>query len=172
MPNGSRLYVANYGSSTVTPITVATDLAGLAIRVGHAPDALAITPNGTTAFVVDADSDAVTPITTATGHAGHPIRVGHTPASVAISRSGRTAYVVNTIGQTVTPIRTATRRAGRPILLNGYSYPTVIVMAPTGHLALTLGTYSGHVGLVDTKARRIVARRKVGSSPVAVAFGR
>jgi YVTN family beta-propeller protein len=53
--------VANYGSGTVTPITVATNTAGTPINVGTHPVAIAITPNGLTAYVVNYGSYNVTP---------------------------------------------------------------------------------------------------------------
>jgi RHS repeat-associated protein len=50
-PAGTKAYVANYGSNSVTPITLSTGTAGTAITVGSEPDAIAITPNGATAYV-------------------------------------------------------------------------------------------------------------------------
>ena len=94
------------------------------------------------------------------------------PRTGSSSRSGGTAYVVNTISQTITPIRTRTRRAAAPIHLGGFSYPTVLVLAPIGHLAIALGTYSGRVTLVDTVHPRSVTKLVVGRSPVGIAFGR
>ena len=44
-------YVVNSQSNTVTPIQVATNTAGKAIKVGVSPFAIAITPNGKTAYV-------------------------------------------------------------------------------------------------------------------------
>lgn len=55
-PHGSTAYVANYGSDTVTPITIATRAAGQAIPAVYAPDALALTPDGKDLFVVDGNS--------------------------------------------------------------------------------------------------------------------
>jgi YVTN family beta-propeller protein len=41
--------VVNYGSNTVTPITVATSTAGTPIKVGKEPFWVVVTPNGKTA---------------------------------------------------------------------------------------------------------------------------
>jgi YVTN family beta-propeller protein len=43
-PNGQLLYALNGGSDTVTPIDVATGQAEAPIKVGPAPDAVAVTP--------------------------------------------------------------------------------------------------------------------------------
>jgi YVTN family beta-propeller protein len=50
-PNPVTAYVINRGSSTVTPITVATNTPGTPIPVGNTPEGVAITADGTTAYV-------------------------------------------------------------------------------------------------------------------------
>ena len=42
-PDGRTLYVANYGSASVTPIRTATNTPGKTIKVGSQPWAIAIT---------------------------------------------------------------------------------------------------------------------------------
>ena len=54
MPNGRTVYVANLGSDTVTPITIATNTAGPAIPAGCAPNSVAVTPDGKHVVVSDA----------------------------------------------------------------------------------------------------------------------
>jgi DNA-binding beta-propeller fold protein YncE len=76
-------YVLSYEASTVTPIDVATGVAGTPIRAGNGPDAIAITPDGKTAHVADTGG-AVTPINLATGRAGTPIQFGAYSDPVAI----------------------------------------------------------------------------------------
>ncbi len=165
-PDGSTAYVANYGSDSVTPIDVATARPGPPIAVGAAPDALAVTPDGKTVEVVSGDDDALTPIAVATGRAGRAIRVGYSPAAVGIR--GRVAYVVNTISGTLTPISGG--RTRRPISVGQYTYPLGIAFGPGHAPAVVLDTYSGHVTVVDTRARRALGQIKVGSYPIAVAI--
>ena len=69
----------NYGSGTVTPITLSTNTAGTPITVGTSPFAIAITPNGQTAYVDNYGSGTVTPITISSNTAGTPITVGTSP---------------------------------------------------------------------------------------------
>ena len=78
-------YVVNAHSDTVTPIAIATNRAGPAIKVGHNPSAIAISPDGKTAYVANSVSGTVTPISTATNKAGHAIRTGKTPVAIAIT---------------------------------------------------------------------------------------
>jgi YVTN family beta-propeller protein len=136
MPDGKTAYVVSYDSDTVTPITTATNTAGLPIPVGLNPTYIAITPDGKTAYVINNTSDAVTPIATATNAAGPPIQVGASPSAIAITPDGKTAYVVNdesgtvTIDSgTVTPITTATNTAGPPIPVPINSFAIAITPA-------------------------------------------
>ena len=59
-PDGSTAYVTDNGDGTVTPIDIATDVAGSPIAVGRAPAAIAITPDGSSAYVVNQGDGTVT----------------------------------------------------------------------------------------------------------------
>ena len=86
-PHAGTAYIANYsfGTSTVTPVHLATIKAGPPITVGSDPIAIAFAPDGATAFAVNTLSDSVTPIDTATNTPGTPIPVGHNPNGIAIT---------------------------------------------------------------------------------------
>lgn len=116
-PAAWTAYVVNNLDNTVTPINLATLVAGPAIPVGAGPDAVAITPDATTAYVANGDANTVTPINTATKAAGPAIPVGSDPVSIAITPDGATAWVANTGNSTVTPINVATNTAGAPITI-------------------------------------------------------
>ena len=120
-------YVANYGSSTVTPISIRTNTVGPAIPVGSGPFAIAITPDGRTAYVVnDGDPGTVTPISIRTNTAGPAIPTGGYPVAIAITPDGRTAYVANYGSGTVTPISTRTNTAGPAIPVGQYPWAIAI----------------------------------------------
>jgi YVTN family beta-propeller protein len=171
-PDGSTAYVASYGSSTVTPISVASLRAGRPVPAGQATNSVAVAADSATVYAVGGDSDTVTPIAARRGSdaAGRAIPVGYSPAAVAFSASGQTAFVVNTISGTVTPVSTATGRKGRAIGIGAYSYPTAILLAPAGPTAVVVSPYAGQVTLINTARRRAVATVTVGSFPAAVAI--
>ena len=135
-------YVANYGSNTVTPITIATNTPGTPITVGSvgcAPYGIAITPNGQTAYVTINCSGTVTPITIATNTAGTPITVGSGPRGIAITPNGQTAYVANGSTNTVTPITIASNTPGTAITVGSGPYFIAITpdQAPTASFTVT-----------------------------------
>jgi YVTN family beta-propeller protein len=79
-PGTATVYVVNAHSDTVTPIAIANNRAGPAIKVGDNPQAIAISPDGKTAYVANYVSGTVTPISTATSKPGPAIKAGFAPA--------------------------------------------------------------------------------------------
>ena len=116
IPSAPIVYVASgERTDTVTAISAATNTPAKPIKVGQAPDAMAITPDGKTTYVANQVSDTVTPISAVTNTAGKPINVGKGPDGIAITPDGKAAYVANISSDTVTPISTATNTPGPPI---------------------------------------------------------
>ncbi|HEX3752383.1 MAG TPA: alkaline phosphatase family protein [Streptosporangiaceae bacterium] len=159
-------FVVNSGSSSVTPIDLATRQAGRPIGVGKHPLAIAITPGGKTAYVVNSRSDTVTPINTATWRAGPPIPVGRDPQSIAVTPDGKTAYVTNSGSGTVTPISLAKHRPGRAIKVG--TAPQAIAVTPDGRTVYVLDWGSAAVTPIDTATGQAGPPIQVGSYPYAI----
>jgi YVTN family beta-propeller protein len=159
-------FVVNSGSSSVTPIDLATRQAGRPIRVGKHPLAIALTPGGKTAYVVNSRSDTVTPINTATWRAGPPIPVGRDPQSIAVTPDGKTAYVTNSGSGTVKPISLAKHRPGRAIKVG--TAPQAIAVTPDGRTVYVLDWGSAAVTPIDTATGQAGPPIQVGSYPYAI----
>ncbi len=52
-PNGTSIYVANFGSNTVSVIDTATNKITASVPVGSYPSAIAISPNGSKVYVAN-----------------------------------------------------------------------------------------------------------------------
>jgi YVTN family beta-propeller protein len=121
--DGRTAYVANKGSNSITPINVANNTAGTAIRVPGPPIEMEISPNGNTAYVAIAGSspevDQVIPMnlttTPATVGSAIQLRAKSQPHWIAFTPDGQTAYVVGNGNSTVTPITVASGKPGTPI---------------------------------------------------------
>ena len=92
-PDGTRAYISNFGSDTVTVIDAATDAVVATISVGLAPEGVAISPDGELVYVAIDRSNSVTVIDTATNTVIGSIGVVDRAGSVAFSPDGTRAYV-------------------------------------------------------------------------------
>jgi YVTN family beta-propeller protein len=122
-PDGRTAYVANKGSSSITPIEVATNTAGAEIALPGPPIQMEIAPDGTLAYIAVAGSspeiDAVVPmdLTVTPGTVGPAIALASKaqPHWIAFTPDGQTAYVVGNGNSTLTPIAVASGSPGTPI---------------------------------------------------------
>lgn len=119
--DGATAYVANKGSNSLTPITVATNTPLAPIPMPGMPIQIEIAPNGKLAYVAIAGdaADGVVPLdlTVTPAKAGPALTLakGCQPHWVAFTPDGTTAYVVGNGDSTLTPITVATGAIGTPI---------------------------------------------------------
>jgi YVTN family beta-propeller protein len=78
-PSGTRAYVTNVTSDTMSVINTATNHVTTTIPAGHRPGTVALSPNGQRAYVASVFGSNVTVIDTATGHIVATIPVGTSP---------------------------------------------------------------------------------------------
>jgi YVTN family beta-propeller protein len=127
--DGSRLFVANANSDTVSVIDTASNTVAETIAVtpaeglpfGSAPNALALSPDGGTLYVANGGNNAVAVVRLGTGANGPGpsaqsrvagfIPVGWYPGSVLVSADGKLVFVANVKG--VGSLNTATAPEGR-----------------------------------------------------------
>jgi YVTN family beta-propeller protein len=161
VPGPPTAFVVSSAAGTVTPITLATRRAERPIRVGHNPQAIALSPDGGMAYVVNSGSDSVTPIQTPTRRRERAIPVGHNPRGIAMTPDGRTAFVSNAGSDTVTPIdlRTGTPGAAIPVGTD----PRRLAITPDGRTVYVLDWRGGEVTPIDVRTDR--PRAPIGSAP-------
>src|SRR5262249_50781347 len=80
-PDGSRVYVANQGSSSVSVINTATNTVTATVGVGHLPFGVAVTPDGKLIYVVNSSTHNVSVIDTATNTVTTTVAVGSAPVA-------------------------------------------------------------------------------------------
>ncbi|MGE0519678.1 MAG: beta-propeller fold lactonase family protein [Candidatus Binatia bacterium] len=88
LPNGTRAYVANTVSGTVSVIDLASCTTIATIGVGTEPWAVAATPNGRYVYVANASSNTVSAIDTGSNAVIATVPVGRSPRALAISNDG------------------------------------------------------------------------------------
>ena len=85
LPDGSKAYVANAVSGTVSAINLVSCQTVATIPVGTEPWAVAATPNGSRIYVANANSNSVSVIDTTTNTVVQTINVGRSPRALAIT---------------------------------------------------------------------------------------
>jgi len=148
LPNGAKVYVANYGSNTVSVINTTTDSLcteaacsstatyPIALASGSGPRSVAVSADGSKVYVVDQTSGTVAVIKTSTdtlctpstcsSSAAYPIAVGPGIWGISISPDGTKAYVVNQGSGTVSTINTTTDTVSPATITGLGSLPTNI----------------------------------------------
>jgi YVTN family beta-propeller protein len=99
-PDGSRLYVTNPGSNTLTALDVNTATHLIDITVGSLPQSVAILPDGSRAYVANTGSNNLSVVDVMPGSATYhtvigTIPVGSMPVDVQVGPVGPKIYVLN-----------------------------------------------------------------------------
>jgi YVTN family beta-propeller protein len=130
-PTGTRAYVTNFNSSTVSVIDTATNAVVATVPVGNQPVGVAVNFTGTRVYVVNQNSNNVSVIDTATNAViGAAVPVGMAPFGVAIGR------IVKGTSTTTVAAAPNPAKAGQSVTL-------------TAHVTCTMGTPTGTVEFFD-----------------------
>ncbi len=105
--SGTRVYVANRGSGTVSTIDAATNQVIGTTAVGASPQQLALSADGNRLYVTNTGDGTVSVMDTQTLANIATVPVGPGPNAITLSRDGSLAYVVNG-NDTMSVINTAT----------------------------------------------------------------
>ncbi len=163
-PDGTRAYVANIWSDTVSVIDTdpsSTDFNKVVstIEVGGTPVFVAFTPDGARAYVTNGDSDTVSVIDTDPSSTDFNKVVstitglGMTPFVIAFTPDGARAYVTNGDSDTVSvidtdPSSTDFNKVVSTIEVGGT--PVFVAFTPDGARAYVTNENSDTVSVIDT----------------------
>ncbi len=123
--NGTTALVADFETSTVTPVNLPGLEPGPPVAVGGNPTGIAGAPGATTAWVSGGDS--VTPFTLSDRRAGTAVSVGATAEGIAVEEGGGTAWVCTGDGNLV-ELDLQTGTVARRVAVGGR--PSAVVIVP------------------------------------------
>jgi len=166
--DGSRLYVSNHETSSVSVFNTSTNVPMTEIGVGLNPIGLAITPDGTRVYVANQNSDNVSVIATSTNTVVQTIPVGSNPIWVTISRDGSRAYISNQYDNTLSVIATASNSVIASIPVG--TFPFHSVFTSRGRFLWVSAQGDNVVDVVDTNTNTVVNTIPAGANPRAIAF--
>ncbi|MFI5334010.1 MAG: beta-propeller fold lactonase family protein [Chlamydiales bacterium] len=188
-PAGTKAYVTNSNSTTVTIIDIATNTVAGTIGGFNGPSGFVITPDGNFAYVnnygagVDSGNGTTVNVVNLNTNAivGSPITVGQAPAAMAITPDGAYVYVVSYVDGnpgtgTISIIRTSNNSV-QPNAISGFSGPFAIAITPDSKYAYVTNFGSNNfspvgttVSVVDIRSNTLVGAITVGIQPSGIAI--
>jgi YVTN family beta-propeller protein len=148
-PNGQTMYVANYASSTVSIVDLATNtVTGIVTDTGtiHNPYGISFVPNGEIAYVINSSNNSISIIDTAThtvtGVINTTAAALDDPLYMAVTAAGTTGYVANGNNANITVVDLTTNATTQNIVLPN-PYSTNIIITPDGTHAYVSTYYNG-----------------------------
>ena len=189
-PDGTRAYVTNSNSTTITIINTKTNTVIGVINGFDGPSGMVITHDGTRAYVnnyggpegVGSGNATTVRIVDLINNTiiGQPITVGLAPAALAISPDGKYVYIINYVDGnpgtgTISIIQTSDNSVINTI--NGLSGPFAIAITPSGKYAYVTNFGSNNfapigttVSIVNLKHNSIVKTIDLGIQPSGIAI--
>ena len=166
-PDGTKVYVTNKESNTVSVIDTATNNVTASVNVGYYPYGVAVNPAGTKVYVTNYGSNNVSVINTATDTVTATVNVGSHPYGIAVTPDGTKAYVVNWNSNTISVIDTATDIVTGTV--NVGHYPYGVAINPEGTKVYVTNWNGESLSVIDTSTNTVTATVPVGINPLGVA---
>jgi YVTN family beta-propeller protein len=171
-PEGTKVYVTNFGNggvsnNTVSVIDTETNNVTATVPVGNYPCGVAITPDGTKVYVANEQDGTVSVINTATGTVTSTVPVGFIPKGVAVTPDGTKVYVTNWNDGTVSVISTTNNTAYASVTVG--SEPIGVAISPNNARVYVANCDSNNVSIIDTTNNTVIDTVPVGTEPVGVA---
>ncbi|HUD01670.1 MAG TPA: YncE family protein [Rhabdochlamydiaceae bacterium] len=186
---GTKAYVTNSGSTTVTILDLTTNTVTGTIGGFDGPTGLVTTPDGTKAYVINyggpivgsGNGTTVSVVDLNTNVIVGTATVGLAPAALAITPDGAYVYVVSYVdGNPGTGTISIIRTSDNSVQLNaitGFSGPFAIAITPNGKYAYVTNFGSNNfspvgttVSVVDISTNTIAATIPVGIQPAGIAI--
>jgi YVTN family beta-propeller protein len=186
-PDGSRAWVANIGSGSLSALDLATGKLLAKIETGKGSEGLDVTPDGREVWVGNRDGDTLSIVDTAKLAESVELPCGKFPIRVKLTPDGKRALVSNASGGDVSVWDVATRkevakipmgvRAGDDVdqrLFNQQfgdgPVPVGILITPDGKRAFVANTNADVVTVLDLEKLVIATRYRAGREPDGLGF--
>lgn len=162
-PDGTKLYVANYYSDSVSIINTATNTVSAAIAVGIGPLGISVSPDGSKVYVTNIYDSTISVINTTSNTVSATIPVGSGPAGVSISPDGSNVYIANSNDSSLSVINAATNTVSA-IIAVGIG-PVGVSVTPDGTSVYVANSGDSSVSVINTSTNTVSASITVGRTP-------
>ncbi|MFE6738539.1 IPT/TIG domain-containing protein [Streptomyces tubercidicus] len=154
-PDGRRVYVTNFGASSISVIDTATHNVITTIGVTSGPWEIEVTPDGLRAYVACFGTDSVAVIDTATNTVTATVPGLNKPLGLTVTPDGSRLYVASLGGERVDVISTATDTLIASVPLS--SGPRGVAVTPDGTQVYVTEEGANAVEVIDTGTDTVIA---------------
>jgi YVTN family beta-propeller protein len=168
-PDGSKVYVTNSASNSISAIATAANTVR-AFPVSE-PHGLAVSPDGSKVYVANNGTGIVSVIDTATNTVTFATPVGFNPLGVPVTPDGRNVYITNNANNinTVSMIDTAKNTViGSPIMVGFDAFRVAVTPDGSKVYVTNASSNSNSVPVIATTANTVSATIPVGVNPAAL----
>ncbi|HUO87360.1 MAG TPA: beta-propeller fold lactonase family protein [Thermoanaerobaculia bacterium] len=179
-PGGTRAFVANIGSGTVTAIDLTAGKKLGDVATGAGAEGIAVGPDGKRVWVTNREADTVSAIDAASLEVVATVTTGAFPIRAEVTPDGRWVLVSNARSGTISVIDAASAEVARTIELGveakdgegrllqfgeGSPVPIGIEIAPDGKRAYVTAANADAIAVIDLETWKLVGTLTAGREP-------
>ncbi len=170
--DGTKVYVANGDTDSVSVIDTLSNGVVATIAVGHYPNGIAVNSAGTRVYVANASSNTVSVIDTGNNTVIATVPAGSYPEDVVVNASGSRVYVVNSQSKNVSVIDTSTNSVVATVTVGNVDNWVFnkIAITPNDQRVYVTNSVAKSVSIIDTSCNCISKTLTLSSSPWGIAI--
>jgi YVTN family beta-propeller protein len=184
-PDGSRAFVANIGSGSVTAVDLAKGEKIADVATGEGAEGVAVSPDGSRVWVTNRAADTVTALDASTLEVVATVKPGSFPIRAEVTPDGRFLLVSNARSGDISVIDTESAELARTITLDVPAkdgegrlldfgeespVPIGIEIAPDGKRAWVAAANADAVVVLDLTSWQVVGSLAAGREPDGMAY--
>ncbi|PIW28101.1 MAG: hypothetical protein COW29_09955 [Rhodobacterales bacterium CG15_BIG_FIL_POST_REV_8_21_14_020_59_13] len=167
-PDGSKLYIANIGSGSVTVIDRTTNEVA-AVPTGAGAEGIDVSPDGREVWVTNRAANTISVIDVATDTVLETFSSGGTlPIRAKFTPDGEEVWISNGTSNQVAVFHAESRELLATIDVG--AIPIGILMSPEGECVFIANTQDDFVTVIDTETRAVIDQIETGDEPDGLAW--
>jgi YVTN family beta-propeller protein len=172
-PDGTKVYVTNYYSNTVSVIDTSTNTVTATVDTGDCPNGITVSPDGKKVYVANgvsypSNKGTVSVIDSTTNTVTATVSIGSYPSDIAVTPDGKYVYMAEINNATVSVIDTSTNAV--TAIVHVRLCPDGVAVSPDGEYVYVANSDSNMVFVIDTSTNTVTDSVDVGSIPVDIAI--
>ena len=164
-------YITNQGSHDVSVIDLATQHVVATVPVGRSPAGVVASSRAGRVFVSNPDSKTISVIDMRRQKVVNTLPAGDGPVGIDISADGKRLYVADWYRGRLLAFDAQAANAAKPLASVAVGRaPAGVAAHPDGTTVFVAERDDDSVAVVDARARRVMARVRVGNHPFALLY--